>query len=107
MRLSATAYEPPVLDGYTFWSVFSSDESSKRAILDDDAGRAYTIAKTAGDFDVPLDDVRAELFRHPHYGRLVWHAYLKDIHKAKVIYQLEHLELLLRALKRTSEIEGW
>lgn len=93
-------YEPPAIPGYVFWSVFSSDEDTKSAVLDDEGGRAYAIAKTAGSFDIPVDDVRAELFEHPRYGRRVWHGYVKDTHRAKVLYQMERMALMLEALER-------
>jgi hypothetical protein len=99
MKLTATAYEPPAIDGYVFWSIMSSDATAGRAILDDAAGEAYTIATTAGDFDIPVADVKAVLYEHPHMQRRVWHAYVRDVHRAKVIYRLEELDLMLRALK--------
>lgn len=97
------SHQVPELTGYVFWSVFSRDDKAKQAVLDDDAGRAYAMAMTAQQFEIPLQDVRAELFEHPSYNRRVWHAYVKDIHRAKVIYVLEEMDLRLRVLKELGE----
>lgn len=101
-----TRHQPPVVEGFYFWSVFSSDHASKRAILDDEGGRAYAIAETAKRFEIPVDDVRAELFPHPYHSRPVWHAYVRDVHKAKVIYVNEEIEVMLRVLS-AAERELW
>jgi hypothetical protein len=90
-------YEPPALEGYYFWSVFVADHATKQAILDDEGGRAFAIAETAKRFDIPVEDVRAELFQGC-YTRPVWHAYVKDRHRAKIIFATEEMELMLKAL---------
>lgn len=99
MRMTATAYEPPPLDGYVFWSVITTDHDAKRAVLDDAAGEAFAIATVAGSFDIPIEDVKAVLNDYPYSNRRVWHAYVRDVHRAKVIYKREELDLMIRALK--------
>lgn len=94
-----SAYRPPEIEGFMFWSVFTSDTTAKRAVLDDEGGRAYAIAETAARFDIPVEDVRAELFDYPFKERRVWHAYVKDVHRAKVIYAIEEMDLMLKALE--------
>lgn len=94
------AYQAPEIHGFMFWSVYTSDPQSKRAVMGDEGGRAYAIGKTAQEFDIPVDDVRAELFPYPYLDRPVWHAYVKDVHRSKVVYVQEQMNLMLRALSR-------